>query len=220
MPHYKNNRKKKFNKPDSRPKAPKYDGPIIGTAEWHAYKNIQNDREPFQSEYECPPECLPVTISLGNPEDKKFKYLQQKMMDFGWRLNEKDGFVYFTHPTYNGEEFIVYNHTLTNGDLCRIPLVNRDNDSKGLGCTITIHHGFVNIDSNEWQSYWNTRTGKRRGRYLDYLSRRQAKRDQYIEMSKIDKSSMVWYKDTPRCDPRLDDTPKISDSWSKTLIEY
>ena len=223
MPHYKNNRNKKFKKPDSTPKAPKYTGPIIGTDEWYACKKMQNDTEPFYSEYECPPECLPVTISLANPGDEKIICLQQKMMDFGWRFNEnEDGSVYFTHPTYDGEEFMVYNHKLTNGNLCRLPIVDRDEDPKGLGCTINVQYGTgaVNVETNEWQSYWNTRTGKRRGQYLDYLSRRQDKRDNYIEMSKIDKSAIVWYKDTPRCDPRLDDTPKISNLWNTNLIEY
>ena len=110
---------------------------------------------------------------------------------------------------------------LINGNLCRLPIVNRDNDPKGLGCTTNTQGGTgcVNIETNEWQSYWNTRTGKRRGRYLDYLSRRQDKRDNYIEMSKIDKSSVVWYKDTPRCNPELDNNPKISNCWGVTLFD-
>ena len=219
MPYYKNNRKKRTNNPNSTPKVKLYTGPIIGTKEWIEYKRMQCDTEPFHSEYECPLECLPVTISLRNPEDENFMCLQQKMMDFGWRLNEKEnGSVYFTHPTYNGEEFTTYSYKLTNGNLCRLPIVNRDKDPKGLGCTINTQcgTGFVNVETNEWQSYWDTRTGKRRGQYLDYLSGRQDKRNQYIEMSKIDKSSMVWDKDTPRCNSEIMGyySPKISKAWT------
>ena len=58
--------------------------------------------------------------------------------------------------------------------------------------------------------------------YYDYYQPEAyiPQRDNYIEMSKIDKSAIVWYKDTPRCDPRLDDTPKISNLWNTNLIEY
>ena len=147
---------------------------------------------------------MPFSFNTDSSDDPRYQELQQKMMDFGWRLNEdEDGRQYFTHPTYQGTEYDVYYHTLKNGRSVSLPIVPREEDPKGLGCSLIITHGtgYYKVETNEWKSYWDNRNGRRRARYLNYLDKRQKKREEFVEMAKTDSSIKVWTKDTPRCDP-------------------
>ena len=186
--------------------APKYDGPMVGSTEYllHQYETNPPVCYDFSDSQPVPEEFMPRNVKRINSRDNKYQELQQKMMDFGWRLNEdEDGCQYFTHPTYQGSEYDVYKYQLTNGNSIYLPLVKRGEDPKGLGCTVITQHGsgFYEVETNEWKSYWDNRKGKRRARYLNYLDARQKKREEYVEMAKKDPSVKVWMKDTPRCDP-------------------
>ncbi len=195
-----NRRNFKKEKPVS---APKYEGPLVGSAAYHALHN-QITPHNFDEATPVPREFIPTAFKLTNNNDARLLDLQQQMMDNGWRLNcdEEDNH-YFTHPTYNGEYFDVYKRELSNGRPVYLPIVARDNDPKGLGCTFVMTSGQGgHIETNDWKSYWDNRAGRRRANYLDYLDRRQEKRRMYVEMAKTDPSVKVWNKDTPRCDPR------------------
>lgn len=181
---------------------------IVGT---EAYFATQGNRVPHDfSEYdEVSREFMPINVRPVNKRDGYYQELQQKMMDFGWRLNEdEDGSVFFTHPTYDNSpqqtnRYAVYCHYLSNGKEIMLPLVDRADDPKGLGCTVVQTAGpyHYEVETNEWHSYWDNRKGRRRARYLNYLDARQKKREEYKEMAKTDSSIKVWEKDTPRCDP-------------------
>ena len=107
-----------------------------------------------------------------------------------------------------------------------LPLVDREEDPKGLGCTIVqiAGTGHFKVETNEWGSYWEDRKGRRRSRYLNYLDNRQKKREEYIAMAKTDSSIKVWNKDTPRCDPLTwkHNNPNLvrDDSWRTSEFEF
>ena len=184
--------------------APKYEGPLIGSSAYHALHN-QITPHNFDSAAPVPREFMPIMVKSTNRGDEYILDLQQEMMDNGWRLNSRENEeTYFTHPTYNGEEFSVYSRVLDSGKRVYIPMVSREEDPKGLGCTfvLTSGSGHGRLETNRWHSFWDDRDGRRRANYLDYLDRRQEKRKTIMDMAKTDSSVKVWYKDTPRCDPR------------------
>jgi hypothetical protein len=176
---------------------------IVGTDAYFATQGSQAPHD-FSNYDPVPQKFMPIKVNTDNERDGYYQSLQQKMMDFGWRLNvDKNDNPYFTHPTYDGNTFSVYNYELSNGQEIMLPLVERADDPKGLGCTVvqTSGTGHFQVETNEWESYWDSRSGKRKANQLTYQDKRQKKRDEYIEMAKTDPSVKVWSKDTPRCDP-------------------
>lgn len=196
------NRNYKKQKPQC---APKYEGPIVGTKAYHALHNPDNSYS-FDEASTVSKEFMPMAFRYSDNDDNYVMSLQQEMMDNGWQLNcDEDDNKHFTHPTYNRETFTAYSKVLSNGKRVYLPLVPRDEDPKGLGCTFVLSpgSGHGRLETNRWHSYWDDRKGQRRARYLDYLDRRQEKRRTIMEMAKTDSSVKVWYKDTPRCDPKM-----------------
>ena len=212
------NRNYKKQKPQC---APKYEGPIVGTKAYHALHNPDNSYS-FDEASTVPKEFMPIALRYSNNDDNYVMSLQQEMMDNGWQLNcDEDDNKHFTHPTYNRETFTAYSKVLSNGKRVYLPLVPRDEDPKGLGCTFVLSSGSGHgrLETNRWHSYWDDRQGQRRARYLDYLDRRQEKRRTIVEMAKTDSSVKVWYKDTPRCDPKMwDYKPNVPSVPSNELV--
>ena len=68
-------------------------------------------------------------------------------------------------------------------DLFIIPVSSFEKDKKGLACSFIVHPGTTNltIRSNKWNSYWNTRKGKRKAKYYKYLDARQQKKKEIEE---------------------------------------
>lgn len=67
------------------------------------------------------------------------------------------------------------------GDRYEIPIEN-ENDTQGLAYRYEISPvGNQKIVPNYWESFWDTRRGKRYSNYLDYLEYREKKRDEYQE---------------------------------------
>jgi hypothetical protein len=194
----------------------KYDGPKVGT---EAYTKLHKNNMIHKSRDEDTIErkFIPYAFKQDKSSDKYFQFLQQKMMDFGWRMKEDDGTQQFIHPTYQGESYPVYTRKLSSGSSICLPIMSKENDPKGLGCSIIYNYstGDCKVETNEWQSCWNTRKGSRQQAYYKYLDARRNKRDQYIEMAKIDKSVIVWEKDTPRCNPETwrDDRLSMTDEY-------
>ena len=129
-------------------------------------------------------QTIPKTFAGVNPRIARFSALQQKMMDLGWQLfiDDRNDRKFFKHKTYGQREFRA--HTVsTDNQMFTFPIISRDEDPKGLGCTFNVHHGagFSEIVSNEWTSFWDTRKGRRREHYLNYLDARMKKREQIQE---------------------------------------
>ena len=176
---------------------------IVGSVEWAATRS-QPEAHDFSGYTPLDEKFVPRAFNIDKTNDTYYQGLQQTMMDFGWRLNvDENGKTYFSHPTYNGMEYPVYTQHLKNGRTVSLPLINRDDDPKGLGCTVICDYGtgHYSVETNEWKSYWDNRSGRRRARYLTYLGNREKKRQEYIEMAKTDPSVKVWTANTPRCDP-------------------
>ena len=120
-------------------------------------------------------------------EDVRLSNLQQKMMDNGWQLfiDEASGDSFFKHKTYGEKKFQAYSVSTPN-TVYTFPIVDQDEDVKGLGCRFQISYGAGNCEiiSNEWQSFWDTRKGRRREKYYVYLKRRQEKKARILEEQK------------------------------------
>tara|TARA_Y100000287_G_scaffold111707_1_gene89588 strand:- start:1546 stop:2088 length:543 start_codon:yes stop_codon:yes gene_type:complete len=155
---------------------------IVGTPEWLASKSYKVEKS--QSQYECNPSSIPKMTPKRSSRYAKFRKLQSKMMDNGWRLcegedGEKD---FFVHPTYSDTKFPAYKQTI-DGTTFILPIVDIDDDRKGLGCSFMVQPGmhYCVLRCNEWTSYWTTRTGKRRAKYHNYLDEREQKKRAFEE---------------------------------------
>lgn len=182
----------------------KYDGPIVGTKEYSKLHET-NKAEKFRDEDTVGRKFIPHTFEQPKSIDQYYQHLQQKMMDLGWRMNEdEDGSSYFDHPTYWGEKHTVYTYELDSGSSIYLPIVNRENDKKGLGCSLIYNNttSECKVETNDWQSFSDTRKGSKQTYYLNYVDERKNKREKYAEMSKRDKSVILWEEDTPRCNPK------------------
>ena len=127
---------------------------------------------------------MPTAFTGMNKRTVRFGALQQKMMDLGWQLfiDDRNDRKFFRHKTYGQREFRA--HTVsTDNQMFTFPIISQDEDPKGLGCSFNVHHGagFSEIVSNEWTSFWDTRKGRRREHYLNYLDARMKKREQIQE---------------------------------------
>lgn len=134
------------------------------------------------------PVWIPTTkvISSFEQRDIKYKHLQQKMKDNGWKLyqeettdNEDDFVEYFMHPTYGDVRADVYNYYTADYSVLKFPLIAHFDDLKGLGCSFDLSKGFGELMSNEWCSCWDTRKGRRRLKYYTYLKRREETKRQW-----------------------------------------
>ena len=115
--------------------------------------------------------------------DKKYTLLQKKMIDVGWEPTESDNSITFTHTKYGKRKFQCSTITTSEGEKLMFPIASKDNDIKGLACDVlAVASGYQSeLVSNEWQSFWDTRTGKRREKYNTYLETRQAIKNSIIE---------------------------------------
>ena len=121
----------------------------------------------------------PTVFTQVTEKDVRLSNLQQKMMDNGWQLfiDEASGKSFFKHKTY-GEKHVQSHRVNTSNGMYTFPIINQDEDPKGLGCSFNVSYGsgLCEIVSNEWESYWDNRNGRRREKYLIYLKERQAKK--------------------------------------------
>ena len=120
-------------------------------------------------------------LNQENSSDIKYKDLQQQMIDNSWEpVESSDQQVSFKHKRYGNKLFPCHVHITKQGEKLMFPMASHDDDPYGLACSIHTNHGvgISEIVSNEWVSYWDTRTGKRKEKYLIYLARRQKKREE------------------------------------------
>ena len=143
------------------------------------------------------PEWIPVTKVVSNHEKRDIRYrrLQQKMKDNGWKLYQEEsdenpeGFVeYFMHPTYGDVRASVYNYYTSDMGVFKFPLIAHFDDLKGLGCSFDLSKGFAELTSNEWTSCWDSRKGRRRLRYYAYLKRREETKKEWEAAAKSTKT--------------------------------
>lgn len=167
--------------------------PIVGTSALLQSKN--NTLPKTVSNYECDASSIPTQKVTRDVQYSKLKKMQCKMMDNGWRLCEGEGCEkdFFVHPTYPDTKFPAY---YVDGDTTVIlPIVNMENDSKGLGCSFIIKPeiNYSVLQYNEWISYWSTRNGKRRAKYHNYLDEREQKKlafeEEAVETLKLKKKA-------------------------------
>ena len=159
---------------------------IVGSYEWTKMKSMSDEVTKFPaSKIEYSREVIPVCLKNSDAEKQEtFKSLQREMMNNGWEgvLNDDDE-MYFTHPQYPNQVFNKFTYVSPDGTKYMLPIVNRDEDIKGLGCSIVPSKNVINctVESNKWHNYFDTREGKRRERYHEYLNAREEKKRQIQE---------------------------------------
>ena len=167
---------------------------IISKAEWED-ENLLSDSDNLKI-----PDYIPRKFVVADPLDTKYLHLQQQMMDNGWKLIENESYVepfskhgeniiieFFSHPTYGDLKVPVFTYEtgqFYGNKLLKFPHISQEQDPKGLGCSIvSIPYRGWKIVSNEWKSFWTTRKGRKRSRYLQYLQERKEVRKMIEAMS-------------------------------------
>ena len=158
---------------------------IVGTPEWAKWREARSDYTP-QIFVGSPvdPEFIPrITKVNSNKEniDAKMADIQQEMIDNKWSLREFEDGEFFTHYSYPNKRVHVHNHVAIDGRVFKLPIIDRDDDPLGLGCcfTYTPPNLYYSIMSNRYKEYGESRSGKRRENYLNYLARRLKRKEEF-----------------------------------------
>ena len=161
---------------------------IVGTNEWVRMKNMTDNVQKYPaSKIEYDSEVIPTNFkSFDMDKKERYQNLQRKMMKNKWEgaIDDTTDEMYFTHPQYPNRVFDKYTYISKDGTKFMLPLVDREEDEKGLGCSIVINKDnptTCRVESNEWIDYFDTRKGKRRERYYEYLAAREEKKRQIQE---------------------------------------
>ena len=104
--------------------------------------------------------------------------------------------VFWTHPKYTPmrfasneeEEEPKFRSGYTNwyNERYEIPLAAGNDDLLGLAYNFEkMSNGKSRLVSNEWQSFWDTRRGRRHAKYLDYIDRRKETLNSFTQYSKM-----------------------------------
>ena len=138
---------------------------------------------------------MPFIADTHYQIDNSYRKLQKRWKKNGWNRvysEDKPEDIYFMHPHYPGIRFECHQMMLRDGTMLSFPMVGHNDDSLGLACRFDINPNqrCCGIVANSWKSYWNTRTGKRRTRYLGYLKNREKKREQILEEEAQAKKNM------------------------------
>lgn len=161
---------------------------IVGSPEWAVWKNKRYENNVFHSTHEYEDEFIPRTPIMDYKQqlnDKKILRLQKKMIDNNWTLKTDDD-EYFEHPRYMDKKVEVYYYIASNGREFKIPFMDKEEDYEGLACSIayTCPNFYSSIEPNEFTNYYDTRYGRRRRNYNDYLEYRMERRYEFEEEEK------------------------------------
>tara|TARA_Y100000022_G_C13025131_1_gene272956 strand:- start:10 stop:552 length:543 start_codon:yes stop_codon:yes gene_type:complete len=162
---------------------------IVGSNEWTKMKRMSDEVKKFPaSKIEYSAGVIPVSwVTVNSEKQSTFKALQREMMNNGWEgVVDDDNEMYFTHPQYPNKVFNKFTYVSPDGNKYMLPIVNRDDDIKGLGCSIVPCKNVINctVESNKWHNYFDTRQGKRREKYYEYLNAREEKKREIEEEEK------------------------------------
>ena len=162
---------------------------IVGSDEWAVWKNARFENNVFHSTHELDHKVIPRTFktsrdSSSQMNDNKMLYLQNKMIDDNWMLKNDGDYEYFEHHLYPDKKVEVHSYMASNGREIRFPFMNKNDDPKGIACSMVYTHRNASIESNEFTNYCDTRTGRRRENYLDYLDYRLERRGEFEEEEK------------------------------------
>ena len=112
--------------------------------------------------------------------------IPNKVKMSGWNIFEHrdSGEYVFKNPKYGDKNFKIGNFRVVNndGDIINhfYPIAERFTDIYNVGYCITgTASGISKIYTNSWESFWDTRRGKRYDKYVEYLERRDRKKLEY-----------------------------------------
>lgn len=157
---------------------------IVGTNEWACWKRERQVNGSYSTSEPIDPNFIPSVRVINTRQDKvdkKMAFLQQTMIDNNWRLRVDGELEYFTHVCYPNKMVSVHEHLARDGRIFKIPLIDKEDDPEGFGCSINYTAGNMSytIDSNRYTEYNDTRTGKRREDYLEYLNYRLQRKEEF-----------------------------------------
>ena len=105
--------------------------------------------------------------------------------------------IFWTHPKYTPMRFasnvveeepkFCTGYTNWYGKRYEIPLATGNDDLLGLAYNFEDYSKWKRhvLVSNEWQSFWDTRRGRRHANYLDYLERRKETLNSFTQQTKM-----------------------------------
>ena len=158
---------------------------IVGTNEWACWKRERYVNGSYSTGEPIDPNIIhrvKVIESQQELVDKKMAFLQQIMIDNNWKLQvDGDELEYFTHVRYPNKMVSVHEHLASDGRIFKIPLIDKEDDPEGFGCSINYTAGnmYYTIDTNRYTEYNESRTGKRSENYLEYLNYRLQRKEEF-----------------------------------------
>jgi hypothetical protein len=156
---------------------------IVGTSEWTAWKKARYPHGSYSTGEPINPNFLPKikVVDAQQSVDEKMSFLQLMMIGWKWQLRQDENSIYFTHVCYPNKQVSVHEHIAADGRVFKIPLIDKDDDPEGLGCSINYIAGNMSytVESNRYNEYDESRSGKRRENYLEYLSYRQKRKEEF-----------------------------------------
>jgi hypothetical protein len=185
----------------------------VGSTQWIEKRALENPIIPYtnypldnmtkeerQTYHSCIPRISKISMAPKNalsPTEIAFEQgwerHEEPITDQNGNIFRYD--VFWTHPKYvpmrfasnTVEEEPKYNTGYINwyGKRYEIPITTDNEDPLGLAYNFEVTpSGNSLLVSNEWQSFWDTRRGKRYANYLDYLDGRKETRNSFIQQTK------------------------------------
>lgn len=135
---------------------------------------------------------LGIDASLNEP-DHYFTNISipERVKNAGWILIDThsqpaSAFVNSSHKQYYNKHFKVGSFPrIKNGKRFYelYPMVERHEDPRNIGyCIDSFNPHMPRLTANTYESFWDTRRGKRFSKYIEYRKKREKKREEYNKM--------------------------------------
>lgn len=153
--------------------------PVRHPKKSHVHSVIRFDTRVNDKEHNFHDVVIPNRVKMSG------WYIQFHAFDGSELLDEYDiGEYVFKNPKYGHKNFKIGNLRVLNDDGNIInhfyPIAERFTDIYNIGYSIVGNaSGNSKLYPNSWESFWDTRRGKRYDKYVDYMERRDKKKLEY-----------------------------------------
>lgn len=149
----------------------------VGSSEWCEYRKYIYPKNVIYNDggmlYNIPDDTLIKDNSI-----------LMELENNGWYYDEHNDC--FNHDLYEDIKFKYFKVKHVDGIEYKLPVAQKNFiDKHGLCYAIAYEHGRWIYKQNEWSSFWESRRGKKRLKYIAYRERREAKRKQIEEEKRI-----------------------------------
>ncbi len=158
--------------------------PIKHPKKSHVHSIIDFDTSINDKKHYFPNVVIPNKVKMSG------WYIQFHIFDY-----DDNGEYVFKNPKYGDKNFKIGNLRVVNdnGDIVNhfYPIAERFTDIYNIGYCITgTASGISKVYTNSWESFWDTRRGRRYDKYVEYLERRDRKKLEYKKKESESSSKM------------------------------